>query len=284
MSSPVNQSPRMSPQPFNTSFASSQGNNTKSTEQAAQRTLNTNRQPTTRKRAREEELREVPHLHFKIPGHLMRKSEVQPPSERASVQQPSPPKRAPLPQTVSSNLDAPMNHPQPRQRSIQPSQIIETPVQPKQAVNPKLLRPLSNKPLKDAQQVISDNAHDVSVNPERLKHAEKTLDEYKRYEKHMIEIRQQAPKELLNLKKQMAKNEERAWGLVAGDRNRTGATEEQKKHAERLKLSMQKFSSERQTFIKNKAEEITKDEISLEQQENERLKKFAEEISQIESD
>lgn len=285
MSSPVNLSPRMSPQPINTFIASSQGSDAKKTEEVAQRTLNSNPEPSTRKRAREGEFQRAPILRLKIPRHRMENSEAQShqvksPSERASMQQPSQSNRAPFPQTVSSNLGAPITHPHSTERQSSP--IIATPVQPNEGVNLKKFRPLSDKPLKDAQQVIWDNEHRVPVSAARLEYAQKILDEYKSYEKQMIEVPQQVPKEPRNLSKQKAEDVTRAWALVAA--SRTDATEKEKKRAERLKLYMQKFTPERQTFIKDKVEEITKNQISLEQQENERLREFAEEISQIQSD
>lgn len=279
MSSPINYRPRMSPQHFNAlsdfpqeSEVSSEG---KKNQEASQRTLNTNFEPNTRKRARQEDsqFQRAPILRLKIPRRF---------AEGSGLQQPFQPEQAPLSQTISSDLDAPINDPQPAQEFAQSSQIIETPLQPNQEGNPKKFRPLSARAIKDARQVVLDKMNGLPVNDQRLKYAEKTLEEYDSYETNQTHTPKKVSKEAHNSGNKKYQDRMRAWGLAAAAR--ADAPEDVKKRARRLELYMEKFPPERQAFIRKTAEDISQNQITLEEQENERFREFAEEISQIQSD
>lgn len=214
MSSPANYSPRISPQHFNAlsddpqeSQVSSEG---KRTEEVSQRTLNTNFEPSTRKRARQED-------------------------------------------------------PQFRQEG-----------------NPKKFRPLSARAIEDARQVVSNKMRGLPVNDQRLEYAQKILQDYESYETHQTHTPKKVSKGNHNLGNQRCQDRKRAWSLAAAAR--ADAPEDAKKHARRMELKMEKFAPERQAFIREEAEKISQSQITLEEQENERFRAFAEEISQIESD
>jgi|GEM_PF-5444488 len=276
MSHPVNRNPSLFSPYFSPLHGPLQRSEVRRTEEVSKRTVNTNLE-STRKRTREEEAR-APTLRLKISRTVLDAGRSQ--SVMAIAQLPT--NRAPL-RTVSSNLGAPMNNPQPARALVQPLPIDE--VHPVRTVDPKKLKPSSDWAIKDARQVIWDKEHGISVSAQRVEYAEKILQEYKTYETNLTqEIQAQQGQEMSRKAFSCRRDQDikRAWALVVG-RTRN-APEDVKQYAKNIERSMEKFTPERQKFINELAEELFENQISLQLKEAETFGQFVEEILQVQSD